>query len=63
MDLSSLGKKNNRIIYHDMLELWLTSQLLQDKLNVVFQRAGAPQHIHSEVTTFLNRQLPEQWIG
>jgi hypothetical protein len=37
-------------------------QLLQDKPNV-FQHGGAPPHIHSEVTTFLNMQLPEQWIG
>jgi len=55
------GEKTvNGIIYHDMLESWLMSQLLQDKPNVVFQCDGAPPHIHNEVTTFLNRQLPEQ---
>jgi hypothetical protein len=38
-------------------------QLLEDKPNVVFQHDGAPPHILNEVTTFLNRQLPERWIG
>jgi len=38
-------------------------QLLQDKPGVVFQHDRVPPHIHNEVTTFLNRQLPEQWIG
>jgi len=38
-------------------------QLSQDKPNVVFQHDGAPPHIHTEVTTFLNGQLPERWIG
>jgi hypothetical protein len=50
------------IISHDMLELWLMPQLLLDKPNVVLQHDGAPPHIHDEVT-FLNRQLPEQWIS
>jgi hypothetical protein len=27
------------------------------------QRNGAPPHIRSEVTTYLNWQLPERWIG
>jgi hypothetical protein len=39
------------------------SQLSQDKPNVVFQHDGAPPHIQNEVTTFLNKQLPELWIG
>jgi len=39
------------------------TQLLQDESNVVFQHDGAPPHIHNEVTTFLNRQLSERWIG
>jgi hypothetical protein len=57
------GKKTvNIIIYCDMLELWLMPQLLEDKPNAVFQHDGEPPHIHSEVTTFLNRQLPERWI-
>jgi hypothetical protein len=38
------------------------TQLLQDIPNVVFQHDGAPPDIHSEVTTLLNRQLPELWI-
>jgi hypothetical protein len=37
-------------------------QLLQDKPDV-FQHDGVPPHIHNEVTTFLNRQLPKRWIG
>jgi hypothetical protein len=37
-------------------------QLLQDKPNI-FQHVGASPHIYSEVKTFLNRQLPERWIG
>jgi hypothetical protein len=46
-----------------MLELWLISQLLQDKSNDVFQHDGAPPHTNNEVTTFLHRRLPQQWIG
>jgi hypothetical protein len=46
-----------------MFELWLIPQLLEDKSNVVFQHYGAPPQIHNEVTTFLNRQFPERWIG
>jgi hypothetical protein len=46
-----------------MLELWLRPQLLQDKPNVVSGHDGAPSHSHYEVTTFLNRRLPEGWIG
>jgi hypothetical protein len=37
-------------------------QLLEEKSNV-FEHDGAPQQIHNEVTAFLNRQLPERWIG
>jgi hypothetical protein len=46
-----------------MLELWVMPQLLEDKPNVVFQHDGAPPYIHNEVTTFLNMQLSEGWIG
>jgi hypothetical protein len=45
-----------------MLELGLMPQLLQDKPSGGFKHDGAQPHICSEVTTFLNRQLPEQWI-
>jgi hypothetical protein len=63
MDLSSFGEKTlNGIIYHEMVALWVMPQLLQDKPNV-FQHDGAPLDIHNEVTTFLNRQLAEGWIG
>jgi hypothetical protein len=49
-----------QLIYCDMLDLWLMPQLLQNKPNV-FQHDRVQPHIHSEVTTFLNRQLPELW--
>jgi hypothetical protein len=52
-----------RLTCRDMLEWWLIPQLLQGKPNVVFQHGRAPPHIHSEVTTLLNRQLHERWIG
>jgi hypothetical protein len=47
---------------YDILESWSMPQLLQDKLNV-FYHDWAPSCIHDEVTTFLNRQLLERWIG
>jgi hypothetical protein len=52
-----------RLIYPEVLLLWLMPQLHQDKSNVVFQHDGVPPHTHSEVTTFLNRGLPERCIG
>jgi len=33
------------------------------KNNYFFQHDGAPKHIHNDVITFSNRQLPERWIG
>ena len=39
-----------------MLELLLTSQLPQNKPDV-FQHGRAPQHIHNEVTMFLNQTI------
>jgi hypothetical protein len=38
-------------------------QLPQGKPDFVFQHDGTPPHIHSEVTVFFNRHLPERWIG
>jgi hypothetical protein len=55
-------EKVNGIIYRDMLELWLMPQLLQNKPNV-FQHNKAPPHIHNEVASFSNRQLPGRWIS
>jgi hypothetical protein len=52
-----------RLSCRDVLELWVMPQLLQDRPNVVFQRDGAPPHIHNDVRSFLNRHLPKRWIG
>jgi hypothetical protein len=30
---------------------------------MLFQQDGAPPHFHKEVTDFLNRKLPEKFIG
>jgi hypothetical protein len=51
------------LISRDMIRSWLMPQLFQDKPSDLFQHNGAPSHIHSEVTTFWNRQLPERRIG
>jgi hypothetical protein len=32
------------------------------KQNIVFEHEEVPPHIQNNVTTFLNRQLPEQWF-
>jgi hypothetical protein len=44
-------------------EFWLMLQLLEEKSDVGFQHDGAPPRIYSEVTTLLNTQLPDRWIG
>jgi hypothetical protein len=31
--------------------------------DMLFQRDGAPPHIHQEVTDYLNRKFREKWIG
>jgi hypothetical protein len=49
-------KPVNGIIYRDMLEVWLTSQLPQNKPDV-FQHGRAPPHIHKEVTRLLNQKI------
>jgi hypothetical protein len=43
-----------------MLQLWLMTQQLQDKPNVVFQHDLAHPHTHREVTILLNWKLPER---
>jgi len=57
------GGEVYRIIYPIMFMLWLMLQLLENKPNVVFQHDGAPPYIHSEVTTYWNRQLSGQWFS
>lgn len=51
------------ITYLDMLEIWLFLDLKEDVQNFVFQQDGAPSHWHSAVCKFLNRKLPQHWIG
>ena len=40
-----------------VLGLWLMLQLLEGKPDIVFQHDQTPQHIHSEMTTFLKVSL------
>jgi len=44
------------IVYRDMLELWLTPQLPENKLDV-YKHGRAPPHINKDVTTFLNQKI------
>jgi len=44
-------------------EFRLMPLLLQHKLDDAFQQDGALLHFHSDVTTFLNNQLPNHWTG
>lgn len=51
------------IAYLDMLEQWLFPQLMEDSQDFIFQQDGAPPHWHLDVRQFLNRSLPQRWIG
>jgi hypothetical protein len=46
------------IIHRHTLDLWLTSQLPENKPHV-FQRGRAPPHIHNNMTAFLNTCLTD----
>jgi hypothetical protein len=47
-----------------MLEEFLMPTLAEEGLDdVLFQQDGAPPHFHKEVTDFLNRKIPEKYIG
>jgi hypothetical protein len=51
------------IIYLDMLQQWLMTQLQEDSEDFIFQQDGAPPHFHSDVRAYLNANLPGRWIG
>jgi len=45
-----------------MLENWLMPQLNEDSNDYTFQQDGSPAH-YKEVRGYLNRNLPQRWIG
>jgi len=45
-----------------MLENWLIPQLNEDSNDYIFQQDGSPAH-HKDVRGYLNRNLPQRWIG
>jgi hypothetical protein len=51
------------IICHDMFEIWLMSQLLEEKPDVVFQQDVVPPYAHSDITAFMNKQVTFSWIS
>jgi hypothetical protein len=53
-----------RFIYRGMLHVAVAvnAPATSRQANVVFQHVGVAPHIHSELTTFLTWQLPEEWI-
>jgi len=46
-----------------MLENWLMPQLNEDSNDYSFQQDGSPGHYHKDVRGYLNRNLPQRWIG
>jgi hypothetical protein len=50
------GKSVNGIIYREMLEFWLKSQLPENKPDA-FQHGRVPPHIHNDLTRFLNQKI------
>jgi len=53
----------NGMIYLHMLENWLMPQLNEDSNDYIFQQDGSPAHYHKDVRGYLNRNLPQRWIG
>lgn len=53
------------IILHDMLEISLMSEVLEEEPDVVFQQDGVPPYtrMHSDIIAFVNTQLPVSWIS
>jgi len=45
-----------------MLENWLMPQMNEDSNDYIFQQDGSPAH-HKDVRGYLNRNLPQRWIG
>ena len=50
-------------IYLDILTGYVSPQLEQYKLQVIFQQDGAPPHWGFEICQFLNETFPDRWIG
>jgi len=46
-----------------MLNNWLIPQLAAERHDYLFQQDGALPHWHLTVRTFLNKHLPNRWIG
>ena len=38
-------------------------QLNEDSNDYIFQQDGSPAHHHKDVRGYLNRNLPQRWIG
>jgi len=51
------------MIYLHMLENWLMPQLNEDSNDYIFQQDSSPAHYHKDVRGYLNRNLPQRWIG
>jgi len=49
--------------YLEMLTNWSIPQLAAERHDYLFQQDGAPPHWHLAVRTFLNKHLPNRWIG
>ena len=47
----------------DILTERLLPQLNEDSADFIFQMDGAPPHFHWHVREFLNKYLPQRWIG
>jgi len=46
-----------------MLENWLMPHLNEDSNDYIFQQDGSPAHDHKDMRGYLNRNLPQSWIG
>jgi len=46
-----------------MLQNWLLHQMSEDSEDFIFQQDGTTPHWHRDVRRFLNKSLPQRWIG
>ena len=46
-----------------MLENWLMPQLNEDSNDYIFEQDVSRAHYHKDVRGYLNRNLPQMWIG
>jgi len=53
---------NGMICLH-MLQNWLIPQLNEDSNDYIFQQDGFPANYHKDLRGYLNRNLPQRWIG